>query len=455
MVLCLTLGVMFAVMPINAVAGNDDSSALNIQDQWPLLNGYYFRSASGEIIHFFVSGGGAQCIDFGDSSCVISANYNYTMDEEGNYVLVGNDPDTENVIISIKGSDVSINYNGEDYKCVTIDECWRLIEGKRYESEKGGFIEFKLNDADVPAPIAVFGSGAKDVMFLELCSFSVGKDQYTFQNDEHRLAFLVENGAIVMLGFDNTLYELSSAPHVEPTEDKPKPEFPTETVTTSKEELKEGVSVTEAFKSADEKTEDTGVEITIGNSGEGEKSGSIVFSPEAIAQIVASLGTSEANLKVEIETDVSKIETSGKIDEATAKEVKLVVELDLGGVEFSNGAAEINLPFTEEVPTGYCVVIYYVDKDGNKTALDTEYKDGMVSFATTHFSTYIALIEEAPVNKDGLSAGAIVGIVVGSVVGVALICYALGYFCLYRKGKLDGKKIEVIYSFLPEGKQEQ
>lgn len=52
--------------------------------------------------------------------------------------------------------------------------------------------------------------------------------------------------------------------------------------------------------------------------------------------------------------------------------------------------------------------------------------------------------------KEGLSTGAIVGIVIGCIVLVLLILYMLGYVFLYRKHKLDEKKIKVIYSFLPQ-----
>ncbi|MCQ2793407.1 MAG: hypothetical protein MJ221_03210 [Bacilli bacterium] len=52
-----------------------------------------------------------------------------------------------------------------------------------------------------------------------------------------------------------------------------------------------------------------------------------------------------------------------------------------------------------------------------------------------------------------LSAGAIVGICVGSFLFLLVIIYLLGYFFLYRKGKLDEKKIKVIYKFLPRGEK--
>ncbi len=50
-----------------------------------------------------------------------------------------------------------------------------------------------------------------------------------------------------------------------------------------------------------------------------------------------------------------------------------------------------------------------------------------------------------------LTPMAIVGICLGSIVLLLIILYLLGYFLLYRKGKLDDKKIKVIYKMLPSG----
>ena len=38
---------------------------------------------------------------------------------------------------------------------------------------------------------------------------------------------------------------------------------------------------------------------------------------------------------------------------------------------------------------------------------------------------------------------------------VLLALYVLGYFFLYRKGKLEGETSEVIYKFLPKEKKKE
>lgn len=55
--------------------------------------------------------------------------------------------------------------------------------------------------------------------------------------------------------------------------------------------------------------------------------------------------------------------------------------------------------------------------------------------------------------NEGLSGGAIAGICVGSIFFLLLVIYLIGYFFLYRKGKLDEKKAKVIYKILPRGEK--
>lgn len=60
------------------------------------------------------------------------------------------------------------------------------------------------------------------------------------------------------------------------------------------------------------------------------------------------------------------------------------------------------------------------------------------------------IILTTTIPNSGLSTGAIIGIVVGGTVLLLAVLYFLGYFTLYRPGKLDNKKIKCIYKFLPQ-----
>lgn len=51
---------------------------------------------------------------------------------------------------------------------------------------------------------------------------------------------------------------------------------------------------------------------------------------------------------------------------------------------------------------------------------------------------------------QSLSKGEVCGIVVASIFGMFILLYIFGYVFLYRKGKLEGRKLCAIYSFLPK-----
>ena len=100
--------------------------------------------------------------------------------------------------------------------------------------------------------------------------------------------------------------------------------------------------------------------------------------------------------------------------------------------------------FEKKVPQGKIAKVYYVDDDGNKTDMNAVFADGKVTFTTNHFSTYAVIFEDVintvSPEKSGLSGGAIAGIIVGSVVGAALI--AFGIVLLIRKKRSPKKETE-------------
>ncbi|MDY5982319.1 MAG: hypothetical protein SPJ17_01275 [Anaeroplasma sp.] len=61
-------------------------------------------------------------------------------------------------------------------------------------------------------------------------------------------------------------------------------------------------------------------------------------------------------------------------------------------------------------------------------------------------------VEPEEENNSGLSAGAIVGIVLGSVFGALLILYFLVGFTLYKNGTLNGKFFKAIYAWIKRPK---
>lgn len=74
----------------------------------------------------------------------------------------------------------------------------------------------------------------------------------------------------------------------------------------------------------------------------------------------------------------------------------------------------------------------------------TEYSDGLevrhcdvCGYGETHILPKL--------KQKGFPLGAIIGIVIGSVVFVMFVIYCIGYFCLYKKKKLHGKFFDGIY----------
>ena len=165
------------------------------------------------------------------------------------------------------------------------------------------------------------------------------------------------------------------------------------------------------------------------------KSGDVtlVFDAKAVAQI----GGNAANLTLCVnDTNI------------TIENAELVIEISLGATTFENGSVHVKVPFNKEAPSGKQVKVYYVNGN-NKTDMNATYANGYVEFDTNHFSTFIVVFEDAntaPVNpveptKKGLSAGAVVGIVIGSIVvlaGLGVGCF----FILKKKGVISNKANE-------------
>ena len=81
------------------------------------------------------------------------------------------------------------------------------------------------------------------------------------------------------------------------------------------------------------------------------------------------------------------------------------------------------------------IIVVYIAPDGSyEECKTTVNEDGTITFETDHFSQYaiIGITEDA-----GLGTGAIVGIVVGSVVVLGLGGFALVWFVIKKKSFAD------------------
>jgi hypothetical protein len=96
-----------------------------------------------------------------------------------------------------------------------------------------------------------------------------------------------------------------------------------------------------------------------------------------------------------------------------------------------DGTATVKLKYAlqNDEDAGRLYVLYIAD-DGNNERIDCTYKDGYVSFTTTHFSDY-AVMYEKPSSSDGGSTLLYVGI--GAV--AAIVLAGAAFFILKRKVK--------------------
>ncbi len=121
---------------------------------------------------------------------------------------------------------------------------------------------------------------------------------------------------------------------------------------------------------------------------------------------------------------------SVKYNEKEVSGAAYVVEVSLEGSTFANGSVTVSFDYNEEIPEGKVAKLYYINDNGAKVDMNATFENGVVTFTTNHFSTYAVFYEAIP--SQGLNAGAIVGIVLGSVALVALAGFCVYYF-FFRK----------------------
>ncbi len=144
-------------------------------------------------------------------------------------------------------------------------------------------------------------------------------------------------------------------------------------------------AVTETFNTA--KNNGGDVEVTVSTSAAGSMT--IAFDNAAVNAIAGN----EVSLEATVRT--SAPEAAG---------AELVIEISLKGATFADGKAKVSVPFSETVPEGKTVKVYFINGD-KKEDMNATLVDGKVVFETNHFSTYAIFFEDAPVADDSGSNG--------------------------------------------------
>ena len=143
---------------------------------------------------------------------------------------------------------------------------------------------------------------------------------------------------------------------------------------------------------------DTAVEIKLPDA-------TVSFDKTAIGSIGTQAGTASVTIVAkEVEKAALNTEQKAALEE---KEVCAVLNLEAYAgqskiTEFGGGKVTISVPF--ELPQGRVGADYYVAyvaDDGKITAMPTTYADGVLSFETTHFSSYVVLENVADSKPTG------------------------------------------------------
>ncbi|MBU5456215.1 InlB B-repeat-containing protein [Oscillibacter sp. MSJ-31] len=123
---------------------------------------------------------------------------------------------------------------------------------------------------------------------------------------------------------------------------------------------------------------------------------SVSFDEKALSAVAAQSEGESLSLNVNIGGRES---LTGAQHEAVAKAKDLsVIEVSLSSdgkkiSDFSGGNVTIDIPFEWSMQGLLCA--YYIDDNGNKTAIDVTYKNGIATLVLKHFSTYVVELLDA------------------------------------------------------------
>ena len=115
------------------------------------------------------------------------------------------------------------------------------------------------------------------------------------------------------------------------------------------------------------------------------------------------------------------------------------ISLLLDGVTVQpGGAVEVTLPAPENMSGFQRIQVVYIDDNGNVTPCETRVnEDGTVTFVTDHFSRYaIVGVNDAETEK-GIDTGAIVAIVIGSILILGVGGFAIFWFVIKKETLAD------------------
>lgn len=129
----------------------------------------------------------------------------------------------------------------------------------------------------------------------------------------------------------------------------------------------------------------------------------VTFGQEALQSIAQQAGGAAVTLEVAYDGSLSAAQQA-----VVGDNVAVDLALLCGGTAIGQfgGSVEVSLPFAlAEDKDASDVTVYYVAQDGAYTACETQYADGVVTFTTDHFSTYMVGYASEMVEVPGTDNG--------------------------------------------------
>ena len=176
----------------------------------------------------------------------------------------------------------------------------------------------------------------------------------------------------------------------------------------------QATKVTEIFSTA--KDNSGSVEVSVPTAAAGSMT--IAFDNAAVNSIAAG--------------DNVTLEATVKESTPEVADAALVIEVKLSGATFSDGKAKVTVPFSQTVPEGKVVKVYFINGD-QRQDMNATLADGKVVFETNHFSTYAVVFEDASSSDDGNGGGFPIWVI--AVIAVVVLAAAGGAFFFMQRKK--------------------
>lgn len=176
----------------------------------------------------------------------------------------------------------------------------------------------------------------------------------------------------------------------------------------------QATKVTEIFSTA--KDNSGSVEVSVPTTAAGSMT--IAFDNAAVNSIAAG--------------DNVTLEATVKQNAPEVADAALVIEVKLSGATFSDGKAKVTVPFSQTVPEGKILKVYFIN-GAQRQDMNATLVDGNVVFETNHFSTYAVIFEDEPSSDDGNDGGFPVWII--AVVAVVVVAAVGGVFFFMQQKK--------------------